>query len=238
MAWRCGPLAARLCTLNSPVASNAGVYQNPKKPEFKRLLREVQDASTGQWVDEVAYSSNWYDKSHHDGKPWNLDRVNGRLDGNDQTRNEGRGVNIFVLDTGVDCEHDELRGRCENVGSYSNFFPGGYWRNKAGGSWGGAWETGDPFKKANDDFDGHGALAVYKPSSKHAIAETRASTPRGRGAGVSRVCVGSRRWRMGGTRRHRRDAKPRTPQTPPLLRETHSSPRTLHAAAERTQDHH
>ena len=57
--------------------------------------------------------------------------------------------------TGVDCEHDELRGRCENVGSYSNFFPGGYWRNKEDGSWGGGWETGDPFKKANDDFDGH-----------------------------------------------------------------------------------
>jgi len=132
------------------------VYQNPKKPEFKRLLREVQDASTGQWVDEVAYTTNWYDKSHHDGKPWNLDRVNGRLDGDDATRNEGRGVNIFVLDTGVDCEHDELRGRCENVGSYSNFFPGGYWRNKADGSWGGGWETGDPFKKPNDDFDGHG----------------------------------------------------------------------------------
>jgi len=116
--------------------------------------------SKGQWVDEVAYTTNWYDKSHHDGKPWNLDRVNGRLDGDDATRNEGRGVNIFVLDTGVDCEHDELRGRCENVGSYSNFFPGGYWRNKADGSWGGGWETGDPFKKANDDFDGHGPVAV------------------------------------------------------------------------------
>ena len=34
------------------------------------------------------------------------------------------------------------------------------WRNKEDGSWGGAWETGDPFKKANDDFDGHGAFAA------------------------------------------------------------------------------
>ena len=75
-------------------------------------------------------------------------------------------MNIFVLDTGVDCEHDELRGRCENVGSYSNFFPGGYWRNKEDGSWGGGWETGDPFKKANDDFDGHGPVAVYELTSR------------------------------------------------------------------------
>ena len=90
-------------------------------------------------------------------------------------------MNIFVLDTGVDCEHDELRGRCENVGSYSNFFPGGYWRNKADGSWGGAWETGDPFKKANDDFDGHGAFAV---------SESRFTS------------TASRR-----TRRHRRDSR-------------------------------
>ena len=200
MAWRCGSLAARLCTLDSPVASNAGVYQNPKKPEFKRLLREVQDASTGQWVDEVAYSSNWYDKSHHDGKPWNLDRVNGRLDGDDATRNEGRGVNIFVLDTGVDCEHDELRGRCENVGSYSNFFPGGYWRNKADGSWGGGWETGDPFKKPNDDFDGHGPVAVYELTSRR----------RRRGDRTRR-------------RRHRRDA--RVDKSSPRKTQARTAPR-------------
>jgi len=50
--------------------------------DLKRLLRsadDVGDMSKGQWVDEVAYTTNWYDKSHHDGKPWNLDRVNGRL---------------------------------------------------------------------------------------------------------------------------------------------------------------
>ena len=45
---------------------------------------------------KLELDSSWYEDSHHEGKPWNLDRINGKLDGDDDTENNGKGVNIFV----------------------------------------------------------------------------------------------------------------------------------------------
>jgi len=84
------------------------------------------DAGRRLDVDALRRNNEWWGKSHNQGKPWNLDRVNGALDGNDAFEVSSKGTNVFVLDTGLDTLHQEFDGdrEVENVGSYSNFHPG------------------------------------------------------------------------------------------------------------------
>ena len=52
-------------------------------------------------VDSLRRNNEWYGKSHNEGRPWNLDRVNGKLDGNDDLciqRRRARGVPQYGLD--------------------------------------------------------------------------------------------------------------------------------------------
>ena len=59
-------------------------------------------------VDALRRNNEWWGKSHNQGKPWNLDRVNGALDGNDAFEVSSKGTNVFVLDTGLDTLHQEF----------------------------------------------------------------------------------------------------------------------------------
>ena len=78
------------------------------------------DAGRRLDVDALRRNNEWWGKSHNQGKPWNLDRVNGQLDGNDNFEVSSKGTNVFVLDTGLDTLHQEFDGdrEVENVGSY------------------------------------------------------------------------------------------------------------------------
>ena len=84
------------------------------------------DAGRRLDVDALRRNNEWWGKSHNQGKPGNLDRVNGALDGNDAFEVSSKGTNVFVLDTGLDTLHQEFEGdrEVENVGSYSIFHPG------------------------------------------------------------------------------------------------------------------
>merc|ERR1719428_484644 len=117
-----------------------GSRRRRRKEDRRRRRKEDEDRSRRRKEDKRDGGGGKYggspeqlrEKSHYQGRPWNLDRVNDEgLNGNDATMNDGQGVNIFVLDTGVDCEHDEFEGdRCENVGQSGNTLPGGSWRDK------------------------------------------------------------------------------------------------------------
>ncbi len=113
------------------------------------------DAGRRLDVDALRRNNEWWGKSHNQGKPWNLDRVNGALDGNDNFEVSSKGTNVFVLDTGLDTLHQEFEGdrEVENVGSYSNFHPGGVWEDKE--EWGLTSEN-RAWLKDNNDSDGHG----------------------------------------------------------------------------------
>ena len=56
-----------------------------------------------------------------DAKAWNLDRIDGGLNGKfDYGDQNGEGVTVFVLDTGINCKHKEFDGgRCS--GGFSSF---------------------------------------------------------------------------------------------------------------------
>ncbi len=99
------------------VCGVARSHQVIHRPDAGRRLDEV---------DALRRNNEWWGKSHNEGKPWNLDRVNGALDGNDAFEVSSKGTNVFVLDTGLDTLHQEFDGdrEVENVGSYSNFHPG------------------------------------------------------------------------------------------------------------------
>mmetsp|Transcript_2951 Transcript_2951/g.8640 ORF Transcript_2951/g.8640 Transcript_2951/m.8640 type:complete len:494 (+) Transcript_2951:291-1772(+) len=96
----------------------------------------------------------WYERSHPEGVPWNIDRVNGALDGDGERRVNGSGVSIFVLDSGLDTTHPEFVNstgwrEVENVADLQADRP---WRHKP--SWG--W-TDAPADKADNDVFGHGS---------------------------------------------------------------------------------
>jgi subtilisin family serine protease len=43
--------------------------------------------------------------------PWGLDSLDGVVDGQYSRSYTGKGVEVFVMDTGIDSQHDELLGR-------------------------------------------------------------------------------------------------------------------------------
>ena len=144
---------ARVCAVHADRPVSHG---GPPRRRLEDAVEPVVDAD-GNPVEVAAIGAlgktDWYDKSHSQGKPWNLDRINGELDGDDSTKLTGKGVNIFVLDTGLDTKHMEFQGssrEVENVGSFSNLFPGGVWTDKK--EWG--WSSGKPWMKDNNDGDG------------------------------------------------------------------------------------
>ena len=141
---------SRVCAVNAAQP----VSHHPSTP----ARRQLNSVSWGNYIGADKHAlkgkaNQWYEDSHHEGKPWNLDRINGELDGDDSTKLTGKGVNIFVLDTGLDTKHPEFQGpsrEVENVGSFSNLFPGGVWTDKK--EWG--WSSGKPWMKDNNDGDG------------------------------------------------------------------------------------
>ena len=85
--------ASRVCAVNAAQP----VSHHPSTP----ARRQLNSVSWGNFVGADKHAlqgkaNQWYEDSHHEGKPWNLDRINGKLDGDDDTENNGRGVNIFV----------------------------------------------------------------------------------------------------------------------------------------------
>jgi subtilisin family serine protease len=147
---------SRVCAVNAAQP----VSHHPSTPS----QRQLNSVSWGNFVGADKHAlqgkaNRWYEDSHHEGKPWNLDRINGKLDGDDDTENNGKGVNIFVLDTGLDTTHPEFKGdsrEVENVGRFDG--QGENWKSKK--EWG--WDD-KPTDKDSNDFDGHGAFAVYEP---------------------------------------------------------------------------
>ena len=134
------------------------------------------DAGRRLDVDALRRNNEWWGKSHNQGKPWNLDRVNGKLDGNDAFEVSSKGTNVFVLDTGLDTLHQEFEGdrEVENVGSYSNFHPGGVWEDKE------EWDLTSENRawlKDNNDSDGHGSFPVPVTPSPRIARRRRKTSP-------------------------------------------------------------
>jgi len=98
----------------------------------------------------------WYDQSFPEGKPWNLDRINGAgsLDGDVTREVDGRGVNIFVMDTGLDATHPAFAGSNREVENVADFASSRPWKNKF--EWGWYDPTPTRASKENNDFDSHG----------------------------------------------------------------------------------
>ena len=156
---------SRVCAVN---AAQPVSHRHPGAPPRRRLGKDV---SWGNFVGSPKYAlqgkaNQWYEDSHHEGKPWNLDRINGKLDGDDDTENNGKGVNIFVLDTGLDTTHPEFKGdsrEVENVGRFDG--QGENWKSKK------EWDWDDkPTDKDSNDFDGHGESSHRRDSRVDGVA--------------------------------------------------------------------
>mmetsp|Transcript_13985 Transcript_13985/g.41665 ORF Transcript_13985/g.41665 Transcript_13985/m.41665 type:complete len:586 (-) Transcript_13985:94-1851(-) len=98
----------------------------------------------------------WYDRSHPEGRPWNLDRINGAVDGDVMRAVTGEGVSVFVLDTGLDSTHPAFEGpfdrEVENVADFAQR-RGLSWRNKPAWGWN---DRPRASSKENNDMDTHG----------------------------------------------------------------------------------
>ena len=92
------------------------------------------------------------------------------------TQVSSKGTNVFVLDTGLDTLHQEFEGdrEVENVGSYSNFHPGGVWEDKE------EWDLTSENRawlKDNNDSDGHGSFPVPVTPSPRLARRRRKTSP-------------------------------------------------------------
>lgn len=88
---------------------------------------------------------------------WHVDRLNGPIDGSGAHSEQltGHGVNVFILDTGLDAAHPEfVHGKTRSVANVASFADSPQWQYRPEWGW-----TQPPATQAdldNNDYNGHG----------------------------------------------------------------------------------